>query len=196
MFTIKLDKGSRLDVSLSILKCGDTLLDFGCGDGTFGYYAQEKYKFVHGVDISESAVKLSTEKGVIARKLDSSILPYEDSFFDTVTILDVLEHVKDPVETISEISRVIKRGGTLILSVPNMRYWKHLYDLVVCGRFPVTSKDNLMYDGGHIHYFTFKNIKEIIERYGFIVTKKMGVFDRNYCTEFLSSGIVVESVKL
>jgi len=192
------EKGSRIDVALKLLERGDRLLDIGCGDGTLGYYAKTKYKEVYGVDISEKAIDIARKRGIKTFKIDlnKETLPFPDNYFDAVTCLDVIEHIIDPRFLVKEIYRVLKKGEILIISTPNIRYWKHLFRLVILGRFPKTSDDEELWDGGHIHYFTFKDIEELLKKNGFEVIQKKGVFGRDFLKEFLSSGIVIKAVKI
>ncbi len=193
------EKNNRIHTTLSILKPGNLLLDVGCGDGCFGELAKAKYKSIYGIDISEKAVQQSIKKGILAQ-LYNDKFPFRNSHFDTVTCLDVIGHVEDPRQIISEMSRVLKENGTIILATPNMRYIKHLYTLFIKGEFPLLSMgsidSSIMYDGGILHYFTFKNLKDILEDNNMRVTRKLGVFGRNHLVEFLSPGLVIEAVKI
>ncbi|MDI3501051.1 MAG: hypothetical protein PWP22_822 [Thermoanaerobacter sp.] len=192
-----IEKGSRVDVALKLLEKGDRLLDVGCGDGTLGYHAKNMYNEIYGVDISEKALKIARKRGVITFKVDlnKDKLPFQDNFFDAVTCLDVIEHVIDPRFLIKEIYRVLKTGGILIISTPNIRDWKYLFSLIFKGKFPKTSDDTELWDGGHLHYFTFKDIEELLKSNGFKIVKKCGVFGRNVFKELLSPGIVIKGVK-
>lgn len=195
------EKNNRINVALSILKPGNSLLDVGCGDGCFGELAKPKYKSIYGLDVSFKAVQQSLKKGILAQTIDTdSAFPFRNSYFDTVTCLDVIGHVDDPRKTISEMVRVLKQDGALILTTPNMRYIRHLYTLFVHGRFPSLSTspidNSVMYDGGILHYYTFNNLKDMLEQNNMKVTRKLGVFGRTYLVEFLSPGIVIEAVKV
>lgn len=191
------EKGSRIDIALKLLESGDKLLDIGCGDGTLGYYAKTKYKEVYGVDISEKALDIAKNRGVITFKVDlnKDRLPFPDDYFDAVTCLDVLEHVIDPRILIKEIRRVLKRRGILIISTPNIRYWKYILTLVLRGKFPKTSTDTELWDGGHLHYFTFKDVEDLLITYDFEIVKKCGVFGKDFLKEFRSPGIIIKAVK-
>lgn len=193
----EVEKGSRTDVALKLLEKGEKLLDIGCGDGIVGCFAGNGYRQIYGVDVSDIALKIAEKRGVITRKMNvnNDALPYEDNFFDAITCLDVIEHVFEPVNLIKEILRVMKNRGVLIISTPNIRYWHHLFDLAVKGRFPKTSGDAEHYDGGHLHYFTYKDIEMILEKTGFKIVKKSGVFGREILKEFLSPGIVIKAKK-
>ena len=192
------EKGSRVDIALKLLESGDKLLDVGCGDGTLGYYAKAKYKEVYGVDISEKALNIARKRGVITFKVDlnKEALPFSNNFFDAVTCLDVIEHVIDPRFLVGEIHRVLKKGGILIISTPNIRYWRYLFSLIFKGRFPKTSNDTELWDGGHLHYFTFKDVEDLLTKYGFKIITKRGVFGRDFLKEFRSPGIIIKAIKI
>jgi len=193
----EIEKGSRVDVALKLLDKGDRLLDIGCGDGTLGYFAKNKYEEVYGVDISEKALKIAEKRGIIIRRvnLNEEKLPFKNDYFDAITCLDVIEHVFEPRELVKEISRVLKISGVLIISAPNIRYLPHLFSLIVNGRFPKTSDDTEHWDGGHLHYFTFKDIEDVFKECGFKIIMKKGVFGRNMFKEFLSAGLVIKARK-
>jgi len=194
----RIDKGSRVDIALKLLDKGDKLLDIGCGDGTLGYFAKRNYKEVYGLDISESALKIAEKREMVTKKVNvnEERLPFEDTYFDAVVCLDVIEHVFEPRDLVKEIYRILKRGGSLVLSTPNIRYWHHLFIFVIKGRFPKTSNDTEHYDGGHLHYFTFKDCEELLKSYGFKIVAKNGVFGMYYFKELLSTGIVMKAMKI
>ncbi len=195
--SLEVDRGSRADVALNLIEKGDKLLDIGCGDGTVGYFAKNNYREVYGVDISDTALEIAEERGVITKKINinDEALPFEDNHFDAAVCLDVIEHVFEPVDLIKETFRVLKNGGLLVISTPNIRYWHHLFDLVFTGKFPKTSGDTDHYDGGHIRYFTYKDIEKILENIGFEIVQKKGVFGREIMKEFFSPGIVFKAIK-
>ncbi|NMX21364.1 hypothetical protein C5S30_02780 [ANME-1 cluster archaeon GoMg4] len=193
----RINKGSRVDVALKLLDKGDRLLDIGCGDGTLGYFAKRNYKEVYGIDISDNALKIAERRGIITKKVNFNEegLPFENYYFDAVTCLDVIEHVFEPRDIIKEINRVLKNGGSLVISAPNIRHLSHLFNLIIKGRFPKTSNDTEHWDGGHLHYFTFKDIEDILKEYGFRIVMKKGVFGRDIFKEFLSTGIVIKATE-
>lgn len=100
---------------------GLRLLDVGCGEGTIASEIQNRGFDVHGVDFSTVAVKKARDRGVntIEHDIDKGPIPFEDNFFDVIWASDVIEHVFDPIFLLSEINRMLKKGGIFILSVPN-----------------------------------------------------------------------------
>lgn len=103
--------------------------------------------------------------------LNVSPIPYDDSFFDTVIANDVIEHLANPLAFLCEINRVLKSGGTLILSTPNpYYYWEAMQNLLVRYEFMKAKQE------GHFATFTRINIRNIFERTGFALTKEIGNF--------------------
>lgn len=144
------------------------MLDVGCGRGTLGHHLDPDIS-VYGIDISEKAI--SEAKKVYTRadaiNLDHEALPYDDGYFDIAVALDVIEHVFDPATMLDKIFRCLKNDGKLILSTPNILYEKYLKDMVRNRKFPKTSCDSFPYDGGHIHFFTYRDIYELMQAAGF-----------------------------
>ena len=170
--TLKIPKkGSRGDVAAKLALEGKRLLDVGCGSGSFVYLAKDKYEDLYGIDISKYRLVEARKLGIKTCRIDLDVdtIPYPNDYFDTVTCLDVLEHLKDPRKVLNEIYRVLKENGQLIVSTPNIRYWWYIYSLAVLGRFPSTSSDTSAYDGGHIHYFTYSDVAKLMREAGVVV---------------------------
>ena len=99
------------------------VLDVGCGFGqTLGYYTARGCD-VYGVEVDENIRRVADKFGfkVHVGLFDDSI--YEAGFFDYVTMDQVIEHVTDPLTTLRGVARILKPGGTAILSTPNAGGW-------------------------------------------------------------------------
>ena len=168
----------RVEEAVHILRPGRRLLDVGCNDGTLGALVQDRFEEIYGIDISEKAVKLSQQKGIKAYKINLNIegLPFEDSYFDSITCLSTLQGIYDLIFTLGELSRVMRQHGELILTVPNMRTYWRIFKLAVLGDFPRTSLDLAGYDGGTLHYFCYRNIRKLLEKSGFEVNLHKGIY--------------------
>lgn len=196
--TPKVEKDSRIYIIVNLLDGGNRLLDVGCGDGRLGYLTKNKYRKIYGVDISKTALKIAKKRGMITKKvnLNQEKLPYPDRYFDAVTCSDVIEHVLYPINLIKEISRVLRDSGILVISTPNIRYYGHVFDLVVKGKFPKTTNDKETYSGGHLNHFTFADMRNLLTSNNFKILCESGVFRRNFLKSILSPGIVIKSIKL
>ncbi len=94
------------------------ILDVGCGTGA-NLEMLGKFGEAHGVDVSHDALAFCRERGLQnVRHGEAERLPYEDDSFDLVTGLDVVEHLDDDVAGLSEMRRVLRRGGRALLFVP------------------------------------------------------------------------------
>ena len=199
----------RVDEAYNLVKQGKRFLDVGCGTGTFAYLVKERFDEVYGADIEAAAVKRANKIGIKAFtvNLNEQSLPFKDGYFDTISCLAVIEHVFEPE------ALIIKKGGTLILDTPNLRYLKHLASIIIKGEFPKTSGDiEHSYDGGHLHYFTFNDIKHLLSEYGFeidqhikahlpetkkkILYKALKLLGPWFEREFLSIEILVSAKKI
>jgi len=159
-----------------------TILDIGCGDGSFIINFKE-YCEVFGVDISWRAIKRAKEAGVNAYKMNISCekLPFENEYFDIVYLGDVIEHLINPDFTINEVSRVMKTKGFLVLSTPNLACWLNRL-LLLLGIQPLFSEVSTIkifgrpgsFPVGHLRLFTYKALKEFLTYYRFKIVKDVG----------------------
>ncbi len=100
------------------IKQNDYILDIGCGQGDFLMACKNHNLNAIGIDSEEKWItyckklKLKSKQGTIQH------IPFPDNTFDYVFCQSVLEHITDPITAIYEIKRVLKKGGTLIISSP------------------------------------------------------------------------------
>lgn len=119
--------------ALQDLPAGAALLDAGCGTG--GMLAKLTHHAAHGCDLAAEAVEQCRARG-LERVVVSSVhaMPYADESFDAVLSLDVLYHAQvDEHLALSEMRRVLKRGGLLILNVPAFDCLRGAHDVAVDG---------------------------------------------------------------
>jgi methionine biosynthesis protein MetW len=116
---------------------GSRCLDVGCGDGhVLGPWAVARGIRYVGVDIAKSAVEATRARGLEAVQVeDSGRLPFPDGSFDAAVSLEVIEHLFQPEATLREAVRVVRPGGVVVVSTPNVAYWRRRLDLVLLGRW-------------------------------------------------------------
>jgi ubiquinone/menaquinone biosynthesis C-methylase UbiE len=174
LFFLNPYKNTRHEIVRSILPSGQRLLDIGCwtGDSTISYGFWDKFIEVYGVELSEGAASEAREKGINVAICDinSDTLPYPDDYFDCITFIAVIEHLIDPYHIMIEIKRVLKRDGILITGTANVASLSNRIRIVL-GHRPRTSFDD-GWDGGHLLYFTPKDLKSLLANYGFEIIAK------------------------
>ncbi len=115
------------------------LLDAGCGTG---WNLQDLSVFgeTHGVDLSPLAVSTTRKRGGRVAQGNLLGLPYRSASFDVVTSFDVLYHawIRDDVQAVRELSRVLKPGGLMLLKVPALKILWGAHDEAVHSRHRYT----------------------------------------------------------
>ncbi len=139
------------------------MLDVGCAFGFFLEAASERGWDVRGVDISKHAIDIASQK--LGNKVKSGTLErgfYPKGYFDVVTCWDCIEHVSDPFEQIGLFSSVLKRGGLLVMSTPD-----------VGSAVARVMGDKWMgyKDLEHLFYFSRKGLEILLRKNGFKVKK-------------------------
>jgi ubiquinone/menaquinone biosynthesis C-methylase UbiE len=98
-------------------------LDIGCGSGHGSSTLAQKFKEVHGVDISHEAIDYAKtywqQPNINFKVGDSLNIPFPDNTFDVVVAFEVFEHLTDWRKFLSEIKRVLKPDGIVYISTPN-----------------------------------------------------------------------------
>ena len=172
----------RIFEALETIGRGKVLLDIGCGNGVVTLHALKNYEYVIGTDISLKALTSIPPKTfpVLQSNLNRGFIPLKDKSVDSVICLDVIEHLYDPLLLIKEIHRILRVNGELVVTTPNSRFIKHITDLLLRGTSPKTNLDKEGYDGGHLHYFTFTDMKKILTDYDFQILQEKGISVRFY----------------
>ena len=119
----------KLNLILTMLKPNSRLIDIGSGTGELLVRASDRYDELVGIENNENAVNFAAGKTENISKIKlinnrNGKIPFPDEYFDDATCLDVIEHMRDPKECLSEIWRVLKPQSQLIVTVPN---W---YDII------------------------------------------------------------------
>jgi|AntRauTorcE11897_2_1112592.scaffolds.fasta_scaffold00876_14 2-polyprenyl-3-methyl-5-hydroxy-6-metoxy-1,4-benzoquinol methylase len=131
------------------------VLDIGCGDGYLLHRVGTAYPDaeLYGIDTEEHAIKLADDY-LDEYRHNSTLsqgsayeLPFGAEKFDTVLMTEVIEHLEDPELALSEANRVLRNGGTFLVTTPNQQpdiEWDPEY---------------------HVHEFTQDELEEILERH-------------------------------
>ncbi|RKX92287.1 MAG: hypothetical protein DRP84_10250 [Spirochaetes bacterium] len=152
------------EVSKHVTKKNARLLDVGCGDATLPLYLDDTIKYF-GIDVNPKSNQ--------AKKIDitKDKFPFKSDFFDYVVCTEVLEHIDNHQNCLSEVRRVLKPNGILVGTVPN------------CLAFPriISFSDASLEEGkryavgeNHIVAFGFPEIRDLLR------TNKFKVLEQYY----------------
>ncbi|WP_328475463.1 class I SAM-dependent methyltransferase [Actinoplanes sp. NBC_00393] len=154
------------------------ILDVGCGDGaaTSQAAARAPGHQVIGMDWSDQAMQQARRHGLtlIRGGLEAPGLPIADATVDVVVMSEVIEHLVDPDLAVSEALRVLRPGGHLLLSTPNLAAWFNRALLAV-GVQPVFSEVSLRnvygrpgnHVAGHLRLYTARALAQFLAGSGF-----------------------------
>lgn len=138
------------------------ILDVGCGTGVNAKYFKEMGHDVFGIDISKVAIDNFVKTGFDGMQCDIlKGIPKEDNSFDLVFASEVIEHVEDYEFFLSELRRVLKKDGLLVLSTINSAFWPFRI-LAVLGK---TLSE--VQHPGHIRFFSKRTLAKSIKDAGF-----------------------------
>lgn len=156
----------RHELIAKLLPQEASVLDVGCGDGTFGQHlaAVRPDCSYYGLDVSNASVELARGKGLAAAVLDpdKNLSEQVDRRVDVVTIMEVLEHVHDAEALFRSMQSLAPRS--IIVTIPNVGFWAHRMRLALFGRFPVTTI--IFHMKEHIRFWTYKDFAEWVALFG------------------------------
>lgn len=148
----------------------ERILDLGCGTGRHTVHLLKQGFQAYGCDSSESALKIAREvlTDVEFEQCDMTSLPYEDEFFDGILCNFVIQHGKiaDVKRAISEMYRVLKKGGIIFLTVPSTKHPEYFTGEEI----EPGTKINIEAIDGNMphHYFTEEEMREFFGKYKII----------------------------
>jgi 2-polyprenyl-3-methyl-5-hydroxy-6-metoxy-1,4-benzoquinol methylase len=146
------------------------LLDVGCNTGGFAFGLRSvnaRVGEIWGIEPNEAAAELAAEH--VDRLLVGSYpdaLP-EGATFDLIAFNDVLEHMTDPWEVLRRTHDFLTPQGLIVVSLPNIRFWPVLMDLVFRGEWVYTDAGTL--DRTHLRFFTKTSAQRMLEDSGYSV---------------------------
>lgn len=166
----------RPEVVAKLPQSIDSLLDVGCSRGGFGAAVRRDRPDIHLVGIeadAEAAREASKHYDRMIHGTFPDDLPPELSF-DCIVFNDVLEHLVDPWSALRDASRALRPSGSVIASIPNVRAFRHLIDLVVHGDWRY--EDMGILDRTHLRFFTRRSMVRMFEECGYEVRQVHGIF--------------------
>jgi 2-polyprenyl-3-methyl-5-hydroxy-6-metoxy-1,4-benzoquinol methylase len=141
------------------------ILDIGCGTGLNAEHLAAKGHTVIGADVSPVAIAKFRAKGWegVVWDIGAAALPWGDGSFDMVFASEVIEHVADTEAFLTRAGRVLRPGGTLILSTPNSAFWAFR----LLGLMGQTASE--YQHPGHVRFFSRRSLAAAVESAGFTI---------------------------
>jgi len=164
----------RLSVALPLIMEGhpSAVLDIGCGRGEFlGRLPASMRR--SGIDSLPSEQVLP---GIEYFQYDiAQGLPWDDAQFDAVFAGEIIEHLLDTLAFLKECRRVLRPMGVLVLTTPNLAYWRNLLQWMRQQQFFFV--DHRAGETGHVRYFAPRTLQAVLVEAGFRVERLFSVGD-------------------
>jgi 2-polyprenyl-3-methyl-5-hydroxy-6-metoxy-1,4-benzoquinol methylase len=155
----------------------EQVLELGCATGYFSKALKQKQCVVVGVEYEKMAAKQATsvcDQVIIANLESPLVISTDHKQFDTVLLMDVIEHIIHREQLLKNILPYLSSRGKLIVTTPNIAHiavrWKLLF-----GDFTYTHQGIM--DETHVHFFTRKTLVQLLLSCGFEIVEIDGSAD-------------------
>ena len=145
-------------------------LDVGCSTGYLARRLVDRGATVVGIDVNEAAAAEARQvcEQVLVGDVETMELPFPEGSFDVVVCGDLIEHLRDPVAFLARVRPLLRPGGRLVLTPPNIANWAMRLGLLA-GRWRYTDRGIL--DRTHVHLFTKKSLEEALDKAGYWIVE-------------------------
>jgi spore maturation protein CgeB/tetratricopeptide (TPR) repeat protein len=173
-------KNIRHDLIPLVPEDANCILEVGCAEGMTGNELKKRPGvFVAGIENNETAAKMARKvlDDVITGDIESMDIPYSPSAFDCIIFADVLEHLVNPLDVLKKMNKLLKKDGTVIMSIPNVQFYGVVNQLIE-GNWTY-QKEGIL-DETHLRFFTFKEIEKLVKEAGLSIQRIEETLDPQY----------------
>jgi SAM-dependent methyltransferase len=181
-----------------------TVLEIGCGTGEFLALLESKGIEATGVEFADSATRVKFKGKLLVGRMED--IEIADASFDGVLLLNVIEHLSDPLSVLIKIRKMLAPGGALLLRQPNsdlffnrlyrsmVEFPKYLVHRAMRARGKKTGFSVLGFQNQHLYYFNRRSVTQLLERAGFDVSGYGTVdpYNRKRMMKSLKKGNLIE----
>src|SRR5262249_19635704 len=155
---------------LAAVGSGGRVLDVGASSGYLSRPLRDQGNTIVGLELQAGAAREAEPycEQVLVGDVETMALPLEPGSFDVVLLGDVLEHLRDPVAALARLRPLLRPGGRLVLSTPNVANWAIRLSLLG-GRWRYTDRGIL--DRTHSRLFTRATLREALVHAGYEVER-------------------------
>ena len=166
----------KRDIFLKWIGRSKRVLDLGCYDGRDSALFLKCDNEVYGVEVLYKPAKTAESRGIKVSIFDMDkvdLWPFENEFFDVVVCGDIIEHVLNVDLFLSNIYRILKPGGLVLISTPNIASIGRRL-MLLFGKNPyIEVSQKAEVNGfppvGHVRYFTVGSLSRLLVYSGFII---------------------------
>jgi len=166
--------GARSDIVDMVPASAGKILDVGCSNGATGraLKALNLTRSVCGIEYDAEFARHAARDLDFVVHGDLNVLDWQSSLgerrFDCIIFADVLEHIVSPQRCLQQAKGFLLPGGTVVVSLPNIRHVSALRSIFLQGNFP--QRDRGIFDRTHLRWFTMRDGKEMLTMSGFKVS--------------------------
>lgn len=179
------NKNDPRAIMLSFINPGKRVLDAGCACGDFGVLLKSAVNAtsIIGIDVEKDSLDIAKDKKVYDELIHANLDNFKfhdeikDKKFDYIVFADVLEHLRNPVNTLKLCQRALAPQGKILVTIPNVSHSSIKSNLLV-NDFTYTELGLL--DSTHIHLFTFNSIAKELAMAGLVIDEARFTFANKY----------------
>jgi 2-polyprenyl-3-methyl-5-hydroxy-6-metoxy-1,4-benzoquinol methylase len=170
------EAAARAEVAAFLPQTYKTVLEVGCGRGGFAINLKKEAE-IWGVEPNPKAAQEARSKGyqTCIGTYDEVAHLLKDKYFDLVVCNDVIEHMPDHDLFLQKIKKKLAPKGCIVGSIPNVRFYQNMYDLIVKRNWEYTDQGIL--DRTHLRFFTEKSLIRTMQSNGYTIEAFSGIDD-------------------
>ena len=179
----------RKEMACFLPKEYQRVLEIGCGAGGFSQWYLKDAE-LWGIEPDEEAACIAKQhyQKILKGTFNGCVDQLPNKYFDLLVCNDVIEHMSDHDEFFKSVACKMVSGGHIVGSVPNVRYWHHLREMLIKKNWQYCESGIL--DKTHLRFFTEKSLINIIKEHGLTIESLGGINPVRY-SRFVMTFIIL-----